>query len=154
MNGILSTVSDWLARAHDDPATAHREWAAQAVALLPLGVSFDAVRVPASVVRAALGTDNQEAIAHTLPVMLGGPVIQDGAKWTYALVPTGGIASWPPQAGTYCGTGWLAVPRIDQLAPPGLHWAAAPDTPRRLCNLVAVGQMLAVGAARLAGETS
>ncbi|MCX5202674.1 hypothetical protein OG897_14590 [Streptomyces sp. NBC_00237] len=124
------------------------------MALLPLGVSFDAVRIPASVVRAALGRDNREAMARILPVLFGGPVIQDGAKWIYALVPTGGIASWPPQAGTYRGTGWLAVPRVDQLAPPGLHWTVAPATPGRLCNLVAVGQMLAVGAARLAGETS
>ncbi|CAM5513125.1 hypothetical protein GCM10010329_64860 [Streptomyces spiroverticillatus] len=47
------------------------------------------------------------------------------------------------------GTGWLAVPHVDLLSPPGLHWAVAPNTPGRLCDLVAVAQMVAVGAARL-----
>lgn len=146
-------ASDWLAHTHDDPQVPHREWAERAVALLPLGRRFDVVRIPAAVVHAALGTENRDAISRTLGLLLGGPVVQDGQMWTYALVPVGGVASWPAHAGEYLSAGsWPAVPRPDQLGRPGPHWAVAPDTPGRLCDPAAVSQLVAVGAARLSGE--
>ncbi|MFJ4873794.1 hypothetical protein ACIP93_01035 [Streptomyces sp. NPDC088745] len=145
-------VADWLARAHADPDAAHREWAERGVAMLPLGVRFDAVRIPFSVVRAALGTDNRDAIGRTLPQMLGGPVIQDGEKWTYPLVPTGGASAWSARAGNYRGRGWLAVPDTDQLGPPGMYWTVAMAAPGRLCEPAAVASMIEAGVSALSGK--
>lgn len=59
-------VRDWLAKAHPVPRQAMAEWANHGVALLPLGARFDAVRVPASRIHAAVGSDEPSVVAGTL----------------------------------------------------------------------------------------
>ncbi|MEU8889365.1 hypothetical protein [Streptomyces sp. NPDC048442] len=145
-------ASGWLARAHQAPDVAPLEWTERHVAVLPLGSRFDAVRIPVEVVYAAVGTRNQAAVGPLLEAVLGGPVIQDSERWFYPLVPVGGAPNWIARSGTYLGHGWLGVPRTDQLAEPGMYWSVPMRAPGRLCDLMAVAELVEVGFARLSGE--
>jgi hypothetical protein len=151
-----SPLSDWLAHAQADPETAHREWRDQALAVLPLGVRFDTVRIPAEILYAALVNTRPAAVSPLLEQLLGGPVIQDADRWFYPLVPVGPAARWRSGAtAEYLGAGaWLGVPQVDQLAPPGTHWIVPVREPGRLCGLARVAELVDVGAARLAGASS
>lgn len=146
-------ISEWLARAHDDPATVHREWMDRRLAVLPLGRRFDAVRIPVEVLDAALGGLRglrPAAVAPLLEQVLRGPVIQDDARWFYPLVRVGGAVRWRSHAARYLGQGWLGVPQVDQVAPPGTYWVAPVREPGSLCDLARVAELVEVGAARLA----
>lgn len=110
-------VTMWLARTHPIPEQAHAEWVRHGVALLPLGRRFDAIRVPAARIHAAVSSSEAETVAAALAAWLDGPVFRDtrysGGPY-YVLVPAG--APWDGKeehlgAGTYLG-----VPRIGDLA--------------------------------------
>ncbi|GAA3489687.1 hypothetical protein [Streptomyces cremeus] len=138
-------IAAWLAHAHRTPSVAEEEWDARRVAMLPLGRRFDAVRIPAEVVHAGLGTDNRDAVGALLSTMLGGgPVIQD-SDTVYALVAPGQAEKWAAPTGSYRWRGWLTVPRPDQLAEPGVHWLTEMSRPGRLCDLDAVARVAARG---------
>jgi hypothetical protein len=146
------SVSGWLARAHADPPTAHREWQDQLLTVLPLGVRFDAVRIPVEVLYAAILNVRPAGVSPLLEQLLGGPVIQDADRWFYPLVPVGPAARWRSRTAAYLGFGcWLGVPQVDQLASPGAYWAVPMREPGRLCDLARVAELVSVGAARLAG---
>lgn len=153
MNSTLACAS-WLANAHTDPVAAHEEWADRRLAVLPLGVRFDAVRIPADVLYAALVNVRPAGVAPLLEQVLGGPVIQDAERWFYPLLPVGPAARWRSREADYLGSDtWLGVPQIDQLAPPGAYWVVPVRKPGRLCDLARVAELVAVGAARLAGSS-
>ncbi|NSC22823.1 hypothetical protein FM076_17265 [Streptomyces albus subsp. chlorinus] len=87
--------------------------------LTPVGVWWDAVRVPYDV-----GVDVVRRLGNA-----GGSVIGDPyGAWLYWLVPTGTGAVWgglPAEAGAVhvsvaC---WLPVPARDRTGPPGPYWA-------------------------------
>ncbi|MFD3517689.1 hypothetical protein [Streptomyces sp. NPDC058657] len=147
-----STGADWLASAHGTPPQVWAEWAAEGIAHLPLGVRFDAVRIPADVLYAAIINDTPAGVAPRLEELLGGPVIQDAERWFYPLVPVGRADRWQSPAARYLGQGeWLHVPRVTQLAPLEAYWAVPMQAPGRLCDLQGVAELVAVGAARLSG---
>ncbi|MFF0746657.1 hypothetical protein ACFYVL_40345 [Streptomyces sp. NPDC004111] len=124
------------------------------MAMLPLGALFDTIRIPADVLYAALVNVRPAGVGQTLANLLGGPVIQDDERWFYPLVRVGGAVRWHSPAARYLSQGWLAVPRADQLAPPGAYWVVPPREPGRLCDLGRVGEMVSVGVSRLAGASS
>ncbi|MFF0737729.1 hypothetical protein ACFYVK_39720 [Streptomyces chartreusis] len=70
-------VRQWLATAHEIPARAQAEWADQGVALLPLGRRFAAIRIPGTLIDAAVGSDTPDRVAGVLRTVLDGPVIHD-----------------------------------------------------------------------------
>ncbi|MEU8886754.1 hypothetical protein [Streptomyces sp. NPDC048442] len=145
-----TAATEWLAHAHSVPPQARAEWADQRLAMLPLGKRFDAVRIPADVLHAALITPHPAAEGPLLEQLLGGPVIQDDERWVYPLVPLGGAVRWRSRAAAYLGHGsWLGVPQVDQLAPPGAYWVVPMCEPGRLCALARVAELVEVGAARL-----
>ncbi|MFD9075463.1 hypothetical protein ACFVZ2_36525, partial [Streptomyces lasiicapitis] len=56
-------IADWFARAHPSPREAVAEWANRGVTLLPLGVRFDAVRVPAARIHGAVCSEDPHTVA-------------------------------------------------------------------------------------------
>ncbi|WP_199818893.1 hypothetical protein [Streptomyces sp. NRRL B-1347] len=70
-------IADWLAQAHPLPGKARREWTDAYVAMIPLGRRFDAVRVPARRVHAAVASEEPATLAAALRDWLRGPVIRD-----------------------------------------------------------------------------
>ncbi|GHH32609.1 hypothetical protein [Streptomyces candidus] len=146
-------AANWLAHAHADPPTAHHDWQARTLTVLPLGVRFDAVRIPADVLYAAILNVRPAGVSRLLDQLLGGPVVQDADRWFYPLVPVGRADRWQSRAARYLGRGaWLGVPQVDQVAPPGAYWAVPMQEPGRLCDLARVAELVAVGAARLTGR--
>uniref|UniRef100_UPI001F37D9BE hypothetical protein n=1 Tax=Streptomyces sp. CC228A TaxID=2898186 RepID=UPI001F37D9BE len=106
----------WLAQADPDPDRASRWLAQAAVVVLPVGTSWDAVKVPRE-----LGAGIELA-------RITGPVIHDphGAV-LYFLVPPGTRGTWAVD-GTEClsaGT-WLSAPAPTVTVPPGPHWLRPP----------------------------
>ncbi|MEU8892988.1 hypothetical protein [Streptomyces sp. NPDC048442] len=148
------TPSHWLALAHPSPARAHGEWRTHRVAMLPLGQRFDTVRIPAAVLYAALHDVRPAAVSPLLEQVLDGPVIQDAERWFYPLVPVSGAVRWQSRAATYVGEGWLGVPEIHQVPPPGAYWVVPMREPGHLCDQTRVAELVAVGSARLSGASS
>jgi hypothetical protein len=147
-----TAAADWLAHAHVTEGAAHSEWATHRLAVLPLGVRFDAVRIPVEVLYAAILDVRPAGVSPLLEQLLGGPVIQDADRWFYPLVPVGPAARWQFRAAAYLGKGaWLGVPQVTLLAPPGAYWVVPVREPGRLCDLARVAELVSVGAARLAG---
>lgn len=109
-------VAEWLARADPDPEHAHRWWAAQRVALLPVGRCWDAVKTPTDIGEQAIDAG------------VRGPIVSDGVL-LYFLVPAGTSTQWPRTETVEClgDTCYLAVPSPDRTAGPGVHWRSAPD---------------------------
>ncbi|GGV19275.1 hypothetical protein [Streptomyces spectabilis] len=136
-------IADWLAQAHPLPSRARREWADAYVAMIPLGRRFDAVRVPAARVHAAVAGEEPATVAAALKDWLRGPVIRDlrsplGAY--YFLVPPG--AEWDgPEARLSTGT-YLGVPRVGHIAYL-MTWVVPPEHPGNLCDVAALHTLLA-----------
>lgn len=137
-------IVEWLARAADDPQQAHDQWKTQGVALLRCGRRFAAVRIPADLVHAALGTDEAPAIAASLPFDLGGPVILDRAYY-YALIFGHSGMTWDEGDDTPClgSDTYLGVPRLDRMAPPGAHWVIVPRFDGDVCRPSTVRRFIA-----------
>jgi hypothetical protein len=86
--------------------------------MIPLGHSFDAVRIPANVVHAATGSTDPSVVEVRLAQYLdNGPVIHDPAfARYYALVPPGTADEWPSPVVECLGEGtYLGVPRVDRI---------------------------------------
>lgn len=143
-------VSCWLAQAHPAPHQVHEEWLRHGIALLPLGHRFDAIRVPADRVHAALGTADTAAVSAALADRLHGPVIRDtrsGERPYYALV-----APAPAPAAGWDGDGveerlstgtYLGVPRLGSLSTAAV-WAVPPKHAGDLCDPARLRALLAL----------
>ncbi|MFD9863609.1 hypothetical protein [Streptomyces alboflavus] len=139
-------VSCWLAQAHPISHQVHEEWLRHGVALLPLGRHFDAIRVPAARIHAALGTDDPATVTADLADRLHGPVIRDtrsGERPYYVLVAP--AAEWDGDgaeerlsAGTYLG-----VPRLGPLST-AAAWAVPPKHAGDLCDPARLRAVLAL----------
>lgn len=120
----------WLAEADPDPAHAHRWWEAQSVALLPVGKTWDVIKVPAAHGRRAIETAG-----------LVIPVIDEGRTGghLFFLVPVGTAAVWDLQGTVGLGdTAYLSVPVPTRNAPPGPYWLIPPDGSGLLADPVAL----------------
>ncbi|EPH43328.1 hypothetical protein ABT390_20125 [Streptomyces aurantiacus] len=131
-------ISDWLARAHPLPAQARAEWSHHGIALLPLGRRFDAVRVPADRVHAAVGSDDPRTVAAALADWLHGPVIRDirsGGRPYYVLVApyADGDADWNGREERLGADTHLGVPRPGSLSMLAA-WVVPPQHPGNLCD--------------------
>lgn len=146
------TVSEWLASAHPSPSAVRNEWSSTAqVALIPLGRTFDAVRLPDTIVHAAAESDEPCTIGACLAEYVCGPVIHDpGGRRYYALVPPGTAPEWTAQD-TKClsqGT-YLGVPRSDHTElnerTQGSYWSVPMTRPGHLCNPLNVLALVTIG---------
>ncbi|KUF20045.1 hypothetical protein [Streptomyces silvensis] len=139
-------IAEWFAGAHPAPRRAEAEWAHHGVALLPLGVRFDALRIPAPYLHAAIGSDHRETVGISLDDWLRGPVVRDvrtGSGSYYVLIAPG--APWKGQ-GTAARLGpgvHLAVPRIGEQVSPVTFWASQPERPGQLCAPAHLAALLA-----------
>ncbi|KUF19678.1 hypothetical protein [Streptomyces silvensis] len=128
-------VADWLARAHPVPRQAEAEWADHGVALLPLGERFDAVRVPAPRIHAAVGSDQHDVVAAVLGHWLNGPVVRDvrtGSGRYYVLVAPD--SPWDMTEDRLGKGVYLAVPRVGRKVSPVTYWAVPPERLGQLCD--------------------
>ncbi|CAM5521138.1 hypothetical protein SALBM135S_02126 [Streptomyces alboniger] len=145
-----TALSAWFA--HSQPAyeQACREWEESGVALLPLGGRFDAVRLPETLVRTAVGVTAPQEVAARLSWLIEGPVIYDGRTLGgsyYALMKPYRARAWKHQViaprlshGTYLG-----VPRLDHTEPPGPYWIVHPRFEGDLCEPAAVAAVIGLG---------
>lgn len=143
-----SAIATWLACTLKAPDAAHQEWTDNHVAMLPLGVRFDAVRIPAQLIHAAAGTSEPNVLGGFLAEVLGaGPVIHDPQAWFYALVPPRTTATWRSPLARCLGRGsWLGVPRVsDDEAGAGPYWAVPLMAAGELCTPHEVAELLVVG---------
>lgn len=153
-------ISEWLARAQQEPALAWREWSrcGSGVAILPLGRRFVAPRLPEALVYAAAGTLNMQGAAEYLAPL--GPVIFDGRAMGGTYYPLmrwqDDMPPWEHQdiAPLLSHGAYLGVPRIGSRQPPGPYWAVPPHDVGHLCEPDAVGALviLACTAAREAEQ--
>ncbi|WP_051827475.1 hypothetical protein [Streptomyces bicolor] len=153
------TISEWLARAHPAPQQACSEWSDQGVALLPLGRLFAAIRVPADLVYAAVGSEDSAQVADILRMWLRGPVIHDhrsvGPTY-YALIQwhAGLVWDYGEHAPCLHGDTYLGVPRIDRREPPGTYWVVPPRFEGDLCRPQAVRELIDAGRRQIASHAS
>ncbi|MFJ4870037.1 hypothetical protein [Streptomyces sp. NPDC088757] len=144
-------AATWLLVAAKDAREARHEWATYGVALLRCGSLFSAVRMPAELVHAAVGTDERADVATFLEAVLeGGPVIHDaGGRQFYALTPASTARYWRT-AGTEClGTdSFLGVPATDVTEPDprcSAYWVVPMNGPGALCVPGAVARLVGIG---------
>ncbi|MGW2513631.1 hypothetical protein ACWC0A_30405 [Streptomyces scopuliridis] len=148
-----NAISRWLASSIKEPVWAYEDWGRGRPAVLRCGIRFDAIRMPAPLMHAALGTTVPEDVPAALADALTGPVIADHAQWFYALVPVGTCERWREAHSVGRGIGaWLGVPRLDQLGPDGVHWAQPIRRPGRLSEPNDVAALVRKGSACLAGD--
>ncbi|MFI7355053.1 hypothetical protein ACIBTP_14000 [Streptomyces avidinii] len=149
-------TADWYARCLGDHAAAHAAWQEYGVAVLPLGVRFEAVRIPDGLAHAAVESTEDRVVDLAFTLALEGPVIHDPrGRNRYALVEPGTAQRWRSRDAVEClGYGThLGVPGMgrDRSAPGRpLYWAAAPGPGAYFCRVAAVRMLVRVGAARLA----
>ncbi|WP_369383957.1 hypothetical protein [Streptomyces sp. cg36] len=151
-------VANWLASAHPDPEQAKAEWGDPRkghVALIPTGRIFDAVRVAAKVVHAAVGDTDDARVAAFLSALVDGPVIHDAYSASIAycfLVPLGSCAHHRADDAHRLvpGTTWLGVPEAARTARPGAFWVLAPRQYDDLCIPGYVDQLIRAGRRNLA----
>lgn len=140
-------ISEWLARAQQEPALAWREWSDGGVALLPLGRTFVAPRLSETLVYAAVETSEPQAVAARLVRLLDGPVIFDARTMGgtfYPLMRWQGRPVWEHQdAAPLLADGtYLGVPRVSRLKPPGTYWVVPPRHVGDLCEQAAVDALI------------
>ncbi|MFI6644527.1 hypothetical protein [Streptomyces sp. NPDC050504] len=138
-------VAAWLASTAPAPDTAHEDWTTPlgGVAFLPLGVHFDAIRIPIGLIRAAAGSDNDPEITPVLEELLsGGPVLTDGYRWYHALVPLGTQKTWTRTDAQCVSDGtWLYVPHPTWTSC-GISWAVPPTRVGATCTAADVVRLL------------
>ncbi|MFE1963302.1 hypothetical protein [Streptomyces sp. NPDC059479] len=149
-------ISKWLESSSEVPEIARSDWERGRPAILRTGVRYDAVRMPSSLVHAAVESVEPEAVARALADRLSGPVIADPVAWYYALVPRGTCETWNSPLAVVRGHGsWLGIPPADHTDPsaPGVYWAVPVTETGDLCDAEAVAELLAAGA-RIDGTTT
>ena len=158
-------VGQWLLLSAPDKERAQTEWSTMGVALLRCGALFTAVRLSATLVQAASGTDDVQKIDGFLAEALyGGPVFVDThIQRYYILVPrsTADRQEWhdqPRQVHAEClepGC-FLGVPDVITTNPSlgRSCWCVPMDGPGNLCSPEAVSQLVAYGRHRLAEATA
>ncbi|MEU1019262.1 hypothetical protein [Streptomyces sp. NPDC005898] len=143
-------IEDWLAHA-GRPEQARREWADTGVALLPLGQRFEAARLPARLVLAAVDTYDPLEITERLTRFLNGPAFFDGRAMGgtfYALMQphrAGQVWKYQDVAPRLGANTYLGVPRMERVKPPGTHWVAPPRFPGDLCEPATVEALIGFG---------
>lgn len=159
-------IAHWLLLAHPMPARARQEWTESRVALLPLGVLYSAVRLPAHLVHAAARCrEFADVDAFLDEALKGGPVICDPRRPRYyALVPKSMPLTWRDAAkewrplGVDClGRGtYLGVPRVDIVEfDPQAHvsyWAVPMSSTAELCVPLSIARLIAAGKRALEEE--
>lgn len=147
----------WLLAAAEDRDKARDEWADGRVTLLRCGGIFAAVRLPADLVHAAVGSQAPGEVDAYLTEVLDGPVFMDThARRYYALVPASAarLEWWNARAieGVEClGSGcYLGVPAPQRSEPCEGHayWSVPMDGPGSLCEAVAVVRLARYGHSR------
>lgn len=135
---------DWLAAAHPDPSSVRRLWLEDARAMLPVGVRWDAIKVPASILRQLAGDDPGQVRSLLTETGAAGPTVVDPGRSYYLLVPRGTAAAWRVH-GTEClGVAcYLSTPAPSCTTPPGAHWLTPPDGTGVLCDPAAVRELVA-----------
>ncbi|GGO42991.1 hypothetical protein [Streptomyces lasiicapitis] len=132
------------ALAHPLPGQARREWTDAHVAMIPLGRRFDAVRVPAERIHAAVGSDESATVAAALEDWLRGPVVQDlrsGLGPYYVLVAPD--AEWQGEEVRLSTGTYLGVPRVGHIAYL-MTWVVQPQRPGDLCDVGCLRALLSV----------
>ncbi|MGW3110571.1 hypothetical protein [Streptomyces sp. NPDC001091] len=133
-------VSTWLAGAHPTPARVRTQWAEDEVALVPLGIRFAAIRIPADLMHAGIGSEHREDVADVARDVFRGPVMigarNIGGLTYWAIVPWRPGVYWPAMPETpYLGVGThLSIPAVGCTEPPGPHWIAPPRYAYDLCS--------------------
>ncbi|MET9290924.1 hypothetical protein [Streptomyces sp. NPDC003077] len=134
------TVEHWLLSAARDAETARAEWASHGVALLRCGSTFSAIRISASVVHQAAGTETPEAVAACLNAALEGePAFLDRYAKRYYLLTSrsAGTLGWClPNTERLGFGGYVGVPsvRIRQSGVTRAHWVVPVESPGTLCR--------------------
>ncbi|MFB8171422.1 hypothetical protein ACFC60_26115 [Kitasatospora purpeofusca] len=142
-------AGQWLACASPAPGLALDGWKHEGLALLPSGVLFAVVPVPATEVHAAARTDQPKLVDRYLSRVLGGPVFcYDSHDAYYAMVPTTTARGWSLSDVPCLGLGrTVAVPR------PGLtrdddaraFWSVQMESPALLCDPALVAHLILAG---------
>ncbi|MFJ4806669.1 hypothetical protein [Streptomyces murinus] len=132
-------IRTWLVGAHRLSEQIRTEWSTQRVSMVPLGAGWGAVRIPGSIVHAAAGANDLQAVAEAVRAHLRGPVIYDrlrsGAAY-WALIPYWQGTTWDNIAKTrLLGPGtYLGVPDVTVVEPPGTYWVTPPRYRHDLCR--------------------
>lgn len=141
--GHRQRIAAWLAGADPRPDTVHTAWAQHGLALIPLGRRFDAIRVAAERVHAAVGSGEPQAVAAFLSDWLDGPVIRDvRSAWGpyYVLIATD--AAWRGAEERLSTNTLLGVPRLGRPLTTLTRWAVPPSAPGDLCDPVHLAALL------------
>ncbi|WP_053709111.1 hypothetical protein [Streptomyces sp. NRRL B-3648] len=150
-------VEHWLLIATEDRDRARKEWKTDGVALLRCGGIFGVIRISATVVHAAAGTEDPQGVAaYLLRALLGGPVFADGMGVSYYVLVgnTIGLREEWEQAqddAEFMGRGhYLGVPAVDATSPrPRSFWCVEMGSAGELASADAVSQLVATGRHRL-----
>ncbi|MET9057508.1 hypothetical protein ABZX99_06765 [Streptomyces antibioticus] len=155
------TAAQWLVLSAPDPHRARAEWETTGIALLRCDALFTAVRMPADLVHAACGTDDEQRVDGLLAEALhGGPVFVDRtSRHYYALVPRGTAdreewRSRPRAERAEClgPDSYLGVPALTEPGPGTWRsrWCVPVDSPGTLCSPEAVHRLVTRGHSRIA----
>ncbi|MER7346239.1 hypothetical protein ABT390_12690 [Streptomyces aurantiacus] len=128
-------ISAWLAGADAHPGAVHAAWADRGLALLPLGHRFDAIRVPAARVHAAVHSDDARTVAAFLGDWLAGTVIRDtrsGLGPYYVLIAPD--SAWNGMEERLSTGTFLGVPRLGHPVSTLTRWVVPPTAPGDLCD--------------------
>ncbi|MEU1021568.1 hypothetical protein ABZ366_05565 [Streptomyces sp. NPDC005904] len=147
----VDQIATWLACAQQAPEQARREWADTGVALLPLGRRFEAARLPARLVLAAVDTYDPPEITERLTRFLNGPAFFDGRAMvgTFDILMrthrTGHVWKYQDIAPRLGVGNYLGVPRMGRTKPPGTHWVVPPRFEGDLCEPATVEALIGFG---------
>ncbi|MYV56492.1 hypothetical protein [Streptomyces sp. SID3212] len=145
-------VTEWLLSSQDHPRIPLGDWSVGRPALLRGGRAFDAVRMRAELVHAAIGCTAPADVAAALAELLDGPVIADPGSWYYGLVPPRTTETWRSSLAVVLGSGsWIVVPVLTKEGPAGPYWAVPPAQYGTLCDPQDLAELLRVGDVRLGG---
>ncbi|MGA5818106.1 hypothetical protein ACPC54_09635 [Kitasatospora sp. NPDC094028] len=138
------------------PAAA-ADWATLGTTVLPAGILFSAVRLPADIVAKAAGTTEWAAIDRYLATALDGPVWCTGDGGVYvALVPPSAARAWAVSGVIVLGRGSVVrvpAPGLTRADSPGAYWCAPMEFPGVLCLADDVAHVARRGLQRCGGVT-
>lgn len=158
-----AAIVSWLARGHPDPGKALKQWQEHRIALMPLGRAYSAIRIPARLVHAVVGSSDRSESDAFIATALRGPVIADraGVRY-YALV----APLVPPNYGPHVGDRWgelgveilgtgtdMGVPRhgtaFDPEVPLRSYWVVPVASAGQLCDPARVVRLIATARAAM-----